>query len=547
MHIDVEDLIESVLNSKLLSINLKSQRLDKEKQEVKNIIEQSPKCRTRLTKCLKNFKVIHNESIIPLNNTPQISSVIAIPPILTTKEPDKSLSMGDDYLCTILEMKSDEVIKSSVKNLVPIPSESEVTFDNKKLNAEIADTILESLSPSPIPVEDSDSQMEEIDLFLATDYLMPPGIENDDYDSKGDIYFLEELLSDHPLPLLENESSKFDHHDDPSFPCPPSEPPDVELRESKNYVSKQLKKRNNHHKTPTFINLLEKYLIESGLNSKLLSINLKSQRLDKEKQEVKNIIEQSPKCGTRLTKCLKNFKVIHNESIIPLNNTPQISSVIAIPPVLTTKEPDKSLSMGDNYLSTILETKSDEVIKSSVKNLVPIPSESEVTFDNEKLNAEIADTILESLSPSPIPVEDSDSQIEEIDLFLATDYLMPPGIENDDYDSKRDIYFFEELLSDHPLPLLENESSKFDHHDDPSFPCPPSEPSDVEVFFDFVPDTGVLTTKVVKGISEHYVLMPNILPTLPNLDPDLDFTPSHDSLGSGNKIFDTGIFIEVQF
>ncbi|GJR48259.1 hypothetical protein Tco_1316362 [Tanacetum coccineum] len=40
--------------------------------------------------------------------------------------------------------------------------------------------------------------------------------------------------------------------------------------------------------------------------------------------------------------------------------------------------------------------------------------------------------------------------------------------------------------------------------------------------------------------------MPNILPTLPTLNPDLDFTPSHDSLGSGNKIFDPGIFIEVQ-
>ncbi|GJZ23552.1 hypothetical protein Tco_0561011, partial [Tanacetum coccineum] len=50
----------------------------------------------------------------------------------------------------------------------------------------------------------------------------------------------------------------------------------------------------------------------------------------------------------------------------------------------------------------------------------------------------------------------------------------------------------------------------------------------------------------MKGISEHHVLMPNILPSLPNLDPDLDFTPSHDSLGSGNKIFDPGIFIEVQ-
>ncbi|GKB65746.1 hypothetical protein Tco_0927158 [Tanacetum coccineum] len=121
---------------------------------------------------------------------------------------------------------------------------------------------------------------------------------------------------------------------------------------------------------------------------------------------------------------------------------------------------------------------------------------------------------------------------------------MPPGIENDDYDSEGDIYFLEELLSNDPLP--KNESSNFDHHEYLSFPRPPPEPPGVEVFFDSEPDTGVVTTKVVKGISEHYVLMPNILPTLPTLDPDLDFTPSHDSLGSGNKIFDPGIFIEVQ-
>nr|GFB42180.1 hypothetical protein [Tanacetum cinerariifolium] len=72
----------------------------------------------------------------------------------------------------------------------------------KELNAEITDTIVESLSPSPIPVEDSDSQIEEIDLFLNTDDLMPPGVESDNYDSEGDIHFLEELLSNDPFPFL---------------------------------------------------------------------------------------------------------------------------------------------------------------------------------------------------------------------------------------------------------------------------------------------------------------------------------------------------------
>nr|GEX91310.1 hypothetical protein [Tanacetum cinerariifolium] len=49
----------------------------------------------------------------------------------------------------------------------------------------------------------------------------------------------------------------------------------------------------------------------------------------------------------------------------------------AITPILSTEETENSLSIGDEHLDTILATESDEVIKSSVEALVPIPSESE--------------------------------------------------------------------------------------------------------------------------------------------------------------------------
>nr|GFC50344.1 hypothetical protein [Tanacetum cinerariifolium] len=55
---------------------------------------------------------------------------------------------------------------------------------------------------------------------------------------------------------------------------------------------------------------------------------------------------------------------------------------IVIAPVLPTEEPDNSISMGDEHLDTILKTKSDEVIKSIIEDLVPIPSESEGILDN---------------------------------------------------------------------------------------------------------------------------------------------------------------------
>ncbi|GKF91119.1 hypothetical protein Tco_0274820, partial [Tanacetum coccineum] len=42
-------------------------------------------------------------------------------------EPEDSLSMVDEHLSTIPKKESDEVINSSVEDLVPIPSESEDT------------------------------------------------------------------------------------------------------------------------------------------------------------------------------------------------------------------------------------------------------------------------------------------------------------------------------------------------------------------------------------------------------------------------------------
>nr|GEY86707.1 hypothetical protein [Tanacetum cinerariifolium] len=269
MHDNVDDLIESALNSKLLSIYLESQRLDKKKQEVKNIVEQPTKRKTRIDKSLQNFRVVHKKSSISLNNTSQISPVHAITPILPTKEPEYSFSKGDDeslpdedvlieefkvYSNPLFdddEINSDKIdpycfnaesdlIESLLNRDTLIDSSPKFDFLLKEFSGELdhinlilpeikeADFDLESLFPSPIPVEDSDSLMDEIDLFLTTDDLLPPRIESDGYDSEGDIHFLEELLVDDSIPLLKNESYNFDYHDDSSFPRPPSKPPNVE-------------------------------------------------------------------------------------------------------------------------------------------------------------------------------------------------------------------------------------------------------------------------------------------------------------------------------
>nr|GEU96643.1 hypothetical protein [Tanacetum cinerariifolium] len=316
MHDNVDDLIESALNFKLLSINLNSQRLN------------------------KNFRVIHKSST-SLKNTSQISLVHAIAPILSTKEPEYSLSVGYKHLNTTPEMEPDKIIKSGVEELVPIPSECEVTLEDKREcdvpvceNSPICDDHSEIFSdsnnddilsdddafedieyveaslpdPEIVSVEEenvvyhkeeeesdnslsfsdnyspefetfsdqteemrrgittthahdslhehdsfcfviepdqerltsavkndisddstNDPLLQEVDLFFASDNSIPSGIENFGDDSKRDIHFLKELLIDDSIPFPNNELSNFDHHNDPLFPQPPLEPPDVEF------------------------------------------------------------------------------------------------------------------------------------------------------------------------------------------------------------------------------------------------------------------------------------------------------------------------------
>ncbi|GJZ41709.1 hypothetical protein Tco_0588595 [Tanacetum coccineum] len=100
------------------------------------------------------------------------------------------------------------------------------TLPPEELNSENSNAVIKYFSPSPILVEDNDSLMEEIDIFFAPDDSIPQSIENDDYDSEGDILFLEELLSNDSVSLPENESFHFDRYYDPSSPLPPAKPPD---------------------------------------------------------------------------------------------------------------------------------------------------------------------------------------------------------------------------------------------------------------------------------------------------------------------------------
>ncbi|GJU23699.1 hypothetical protein Tco_1157041 [Tanacetum coccineum] len=62
--------------------------------------------------------------------------------------------------------------------------------------------VFEYPSSYPIPVVDSDFLIEEVDTFLVSEDSIPPGIESD-FDSEGDIIFLDDLLNNDSIPEYE--------------------------------------------------------------------------------------------------------------------------------------------------------------------------------------------------------------------------------------------------------------------------------------------------------------------------------------------------------
>ncbi|GJX13757.1 hypothetical protein Tco_0205515 [Tanacetum coccineum] len=192
------------------------------------------------------------------------NSTNAITPDLPTEEPDNSLSIGDEHLNTNPEIESDEVIKSSVEDLVPIPSKSEgisddtcdvpfcdnsppldvlndpfeifsdfnddctssdddsfekhrdvnPLFDEVLENIESKDSYVSNLDEPALlvtPLSDANEDecfnprgdINEIDAFL--DIVVSTDIMDDYYDSEGDIIYLESLLIKDTTPNLPPE------------------------------------------------------------------------------------------------------------------------------------------------------------------------------------------------------------------------------------------------------------------------------------------------------------------------------------------------------
>ncbi|GJU94777.1 hypothetical protein Tco_1319533 [Tanacetum coccineum] len=147
----------------------------------------------------------------------------------SSKEPDNSLNMGDEHLDTIPATESDEVIKSSVENLVPIPSKFEgmsddtsnvPTCDNNCVNVE-SDFVESLINHDTLIVYSSkiDPILEEFAGELAHIAPIPPGIVEADLNR--------EMRITSVMTMIKEDIDRF-IFDNASLPRPSPEPPDVE-------------------------------------------------------------------------------------------------------------------------------------------------------------------------------------------------------------------------------------------------------------------------------------------------------------------------------
>ncbi|GKD21376.1 hypothetical protein Tco_1223079, partial [Tanacetum coccineum] len=181
-----------------------------------------------------------------------------------------------------------------------------------------------------------------------------------------------------------------------------------------------------------------------------------------------------------------------------------------------------SLIMEDKHLDTIPETESDELIKSSVEDLVHTPSESDGN-GNDHFNAE--SSLIESVHncDNVISSPKIDFLLEEFAGELALIAPIPPGIIEADFDPKGDIRFSENLMYDNSFSrppetlkdysetvidskndysLSDNDSLYSDDIDYVEASPPDSELVSLEVVEIVIPEVGWIDTDILLTIKD---------------------------------------------
>nr|GEX93535.1 hypothetical protein [Tanacetum cinerariifolium] len=420
-------------------------------------------------KIRKKEKLLQQEQIILLQSHNK--------PVLSIEEPDNSLSMRDEHLDTILATESDEFIKSGVENLIPIPSESEGIPEH------MCDVPSHYNSP---PLDVSKDQIEDF-----SESNNEVSLIDDDSFSLDNIDYVEasppdsELVSSKVMDIVIPEVGGID--DDILLTIK-----DDILRENLGGMLLLKSFLNDDHssdfKTKSSFTSLNSLLEETNnFNNSLPELTTFSNVLFDAKYESDSSDDQSCSDEDILEKIVS--KPLIEEEILPIK--------IDLHP--DNAESDLMESLHTHDSSLLISSKIDSLLDDFAGELTLLKSialridETDCDFEEdirliEKLLYDNSsrrppkefvsanyDAKIKSFSPSPILVKDSDSLMEEIDLFCTLDYPMPPGIMDEDYDSERDILIRKDLPSNNTLSFAEKESF---HFDIPSFSRPLAKPPD---------------------------------------------------------------------
>nr|GEU33250.1 reverse transcriptase domain-containing protein [Tanacetum cinerariifolium] len=370
-----------------------------------------------------------------------------------------------------------------------------------------ANTIVESIPSTLIPVQDNDSQREEIDIITNTDDVLPPGVKKDD-DLEGEIDVVEELHVDNFISKSENELSENEESDfdNPSVPRPPLEPPDAEFDfapDTEDEISVVMNDSDEFDdyfsfivRTPSLtmvspfrtgvqVHEKDKEPIDKPFVVPTTKANLPyPSRVGKEKLREKDDILAAkfmeifrdlhfelsfadalvhmPNFAPMLKKLLNNKDKLIELTKTPLNENcsamvlKKLSEKLGDPGRFLIpcdfSEFDNCLALADlgasiNLMSTahsIIDVHEREIILRQDKHSLTLKCGDTPSISQYKLES------LNKIDLIDAGISESDS--EEIENFL-NDNSIPIGVENYVFDKEEDILFLERLLREDPIPL----------------------------------------------------------------------------------------------
>nr|GEY56075.1 reverse transcriptase domain-containing protein [Tanacetum cinerariifolium] len=381
-------------------------------------------------------KLLNNkDKLIDLTKTPLNENCSAV---VLKKLPEKLGDPGPFLIpCDFLEFNNCLALADlgASINLMPLSIWKKLrlpTLNNTKMVLKLADrTISKPTGVAEnvfVKVGVSESNSKEIENFLNDD-LIPIGVENYVFDMEEDILFLERLLSEDPCQISSmnpNQTKSSIKEPEHSF--------------SMGY----------EHFSTTLVT--ESDEVAESNTKNLVPIPRECEVTSDNEIESNMPVKDDFSVFTTFTKLLFNNKddVIIHEDDVPIRESKVHSNPLFDSDEINSDELESHVESNfveylsnHDYLEEISETlmpihiADEQRIRREHAEYIS-RMEMLFTINPRSCSTVNANTIVESIPSSLIPIQDNDSQREEIDIITNMDDVLPPGFENDDSEGEID-------------------------------------------------------------------------------------------------------------